>query len=181
MDSSVAKLKETAQGVAASELSSEVIEAFLRGTVETFAVQFGIQVKPGAPYMRKPDDGVKGDIGGVISMNDPRATGIVAILMPEAVFLMVIGKLLGMEAQEITSDLEDGAAEILNMIYGLAKDQLNRRGYEIDRAIPTIVRGSGIRLRHQSRSSPVVVPFEVGGLPPGVPNVFFVEMGLERK
>ena len=174
---SQSKPKETA----ASELSSEVIEAFLRGTVETFAVQFGVEVKPGAPYLRKPDDGVQGDIGGVIAMSDPRATGIVAILMPQSVFLMVIGKLLGMEATEINSDLEDGAAEILNMIYGLAKDQLNRRGYEIDRAIPTIVRGSGIRLRHQSRSLPVVVPFSVSGLPAGVPHTFFVEIGLERK
>jgi chemotaxis protein CheX len=165
----------------ASELSSEVIEAFLRGTVETFAVQFGVEVKPGAPYLRKPDDGVEGDIGGVIAMHDPRATGIVAILMPAQVFLTVIGKLLGMEATELTSDLEDGAAEILNMIYGLAKDQLNRRGYEIDRAIPTIVRGNGIRLKHQSRSLPIVVPFEVGGMPAGVPRTFYVEIGLERK
>ncbi len=165
----------------ASELSSEVIEAFLRGTVETFSVQFGIEVKPGVPFARSPDDLVQGDIGGVIAMSDPRATGLVAILMPTSVFLVVIGKLLGMEATEITSDLEDGAAEILNMIFGLAKDQLNRRGYAIDRAIPTIIRGQGIRLKHQTRSLPIVVPFELKGLPESSSRTFFVELGLERK
>jgi len=164
-----------------SELSTEVIEAFLRGTVDTFQVQFGIAVKPGTPFARKSGDQVQGDIGGVISMSDPRATGLVAILMPKAVFLSVIGKLLGVESDEITPDLEDGVAEILNMIYGLAKDQLNRRGYAIDRAIPTIVRGDGIRLRHQTRSLPIVVPFEVTSMPEGKQRTFFVELGLEKK
>ncbi len=164
-----------------SEISSEVFEAFLRGTVDTFKVQFGVEVKPGAPFARRSDDKVQGDIGGVISMSDPRATGIVAILMPAPVFLTVIGKLLGVESTVITDELEDGAAEILNMIYGLAKDQLNRRGYSIDRAIPTIVRGDGVRLRHQTRALPIVVPFEVKGMPEGSERTFFVEIGLEKK
>jgi hypothetical protein len=48
-----------------------------------------------------------------------------------------MGKMLGEEFKAITQDLQTGAAELLNIIFGSAKVVLNEQGYAIQKAIPT--------------------------------------------
>ena len=44
---------------------------------------------------------------------------------------------------EVDIDNQDGAAEIINIIFGTTKAVLNQRGYSLERAIPSVKRGKG--------------------------------------
>ena len=81
--------------------------------------------------------------------------------------------MLGEEFKEINKDLEDGAGEILNIIFGHAKTVLNSKNYGIEKAIPTVIRGHGILVKHVTQVASIVVPFEtdVGS--------FHMEIGVE--
>jgi CheY-specific phosphatase CheX len=67
--------------------------------------------------------------------------------------------MLGETYEELTKDLEDGAAELLNIIFGQAKVGLNEKGYKISKAIPTIIRGESLRMRHSSLQPTMKIPF----------------------
>jgi chemotaxis protein CheX len=69
-------------------------------------------------------------------------------------------RMLGEKYPEITQELEDGASELLNIIFGQAKKVLNERGYRIEKAIPTIIRGTDVAIRHHTASPTVVLPFD---------------------
>jgi chemotaxis protein CheX len=60
---------------------------------------------------------------------------------------------------EITSDLQDGAGELLNIIFGHAKRVLNTQGYEIQKAIPSIIRGQNLEAKHLTSNPVIVLPF----------------------
>jgi chemotaxis protein CheX len=68
--------------------------------------------------------------------------------------------MLGESYTDITKDLEDGAAELLNMIFGQAKADLNEKKYEIEKAIPTVIRGEALRMNHLASTPTLVIPFE---------------------
>ena len=61
--------------------------------------------------------------------------------------------------KEITDELQDGVAEMLNIIFGHAKAILNTQGHTIQKAIPTVIRGDNIRTSHLSLSKVMVLSF----------------------
>jgi len=48
----------------------------------------------------------------------------------------------------------------LNIIYGSAKVALNEKGHQIQKAIPTVVRGEKLLTTHLSHSKVIVLPFK---------------------
>ena len=57
--------------------------------------------------------------------------------------------------------MEDGAGELLNIIFGQAKALLNdKKGFEIQKAIPTVMRGSQLQVTPMGRGTSVILPFE---------------------
>lgn len=150
------------------------INPFVEGTLTTLKVQCGIECKPGKPM---PKDEFKTSpplaIAGVIGIASSTFRGSIAIAFPEKTFLGVIGKMLGENYTEITQDLEDGAGELLNIIYGHAKKVLNEQGHSIDKALPTVVRGDKINIRHMSKSPAIVLPFETEM------GLFVIEVGAD--
>lgn len=151
------------------------INPFVEGALTTLKVQCGVECKPGKPM---PKDEFKTQpplaIAGVIGIASPTFRGSIAIAFPEKTFLGVIGKMLGETYTEITQDLEDGAGELLNIIYGHAKKVLNEQGHSIDKALPTVVRGEKLNIRHMSKNMAIVLPFETEM------GLFIIEVGADQ-
>ncbi len=158
-----------------SGINVAFINPFVEGTMNTLSVQCGISCTPGKPMTKEKFVGKDSFvIAGVIGISSPKFCGSIAILFPNETFLKIMGKMLGEEYPEITKDLEDGAAELLNIIYGHAKRVLGEQGHTIDRALPTVIRGDKINLRHMTKSAAIVLPFgtEMG--------TFIIEIGADQ-
>jgi CheY-specific phosphatase CheX len=83
--------------------------------------------------------------------------------------------MLGEKHSEITQELEDGAAELLNIIFGQAKVAMTELGYAVEKAIPTVIRGAGLTTKIVSAQPVIVLPFATAS------GVFEIEIVAEGK
>ncbi len=164
-----------APGKSAPKLDVAFINPFIEGTIHVLNVQCQTRITAAAPMLKgKEDFKCQTDIAGIIGITSQRFKGSIAICFPEKVFLGLMSKMLGEEFSEITDDLKDGAAELLNMIFGHAKKVLNENGHTIDKALPSVVRGPNLKIDHSGSHDSIVLPFKTED------SVFFMEIGTEK-
>jgi chemotaxis protein CheX len=146
---------------------------FITGTLNTLKVQCHTEANAHKPFFKGEGKEINCQIASVITLNSNSFCGTIALCYPESVFLEIMGKMLGETYTELSPDLEDGAAELLNIIYGQAKRVLVEQGYQVAMAIPTVIRGDKLRTRSLSREKTIVLPFET---PKGI---FHIEITSE--
>ncbi|MCJ8278330.1 MAG: chemotaxis protein CheX [Bdellovibrionales bacterium] len=138
-------------------LQVDFIHPFVDSTREMLDVQAGVKAEAGKPYIKM--DGNEFDIIGVISLGSEVFEGSIILCFKKDVFLNICSSMMMEEFKEINEELEDAAGEMLNIIFGMAKAKLNNeKGYKIEKAIPTIIRGPGIRVK-QTQGPKVILPF----------------------
>lgn len=150
------------------------VNPFLAATLNVLKIQASVVATPGKVYLKKNDDALKGDVSGVIGIVSDTFNGSVVISFPEQTFLKVMSGMLGEEYTELSKDILDGAGEITNMIFGMAKVTLNERGYGIKIALPQVISGKGHSLSAMSKGPTVVIPFT------STAGDFFVEVSLSE-
>ena len=153
-------------------LDVNFINPFLEATMKVLSIQAQIKVTAGKIYRKGENKDYMGDISGVIGLVSDSFSGSVVVTFPAATFLKIMSSMLGETFTEINKDIQDGAAEITNMIFGHAKTQLNDRGYGIKTALPSVVVGKDHTVQSLSQGPHFVVPFESDSGP------FFVEICL---
>lgn len=143
------------------KLDTNFLRPFFEGTAETLSVQCSVKVKAGKPFPKTPENmkGVQTDLAAIIGLTSSSFNGSIALCFPDATFLKVMGGMLGEDFEEIDEDLEDGAGELLNIIFGFAKRVLNDKGYDIEKAIPSVVKGKDVKLQHLTEATAIIVPF----------------------
>lgn len=137
------------------------INPFIEGALETLKTQCQTTCKPGKMFLRGAGNEMRlhVEIAAIIGLTSKVFKGSISICFPRATFLKIMGRMLGEDYQEVTSDLEDGAGELLNIIFGHAKRVLNEKNYAIEKAIPSIARGTGLSVKHFTPKPTVVLPF----------------------
>ena len=150
-----------ATGMTFPELDGNFINAFIEGTINTLKIQCDFDVTAGQTYTKGgPDTIGETEIAALIGVAGKDLKGTVTIAFPKNVFLRIIGKMLGENFREITDDLADGASELLNIIFGQAKKVLNEKGYAIQSAIPTLIRGKSLSITALTHRAALVLPFD---------------------
>lgn len=147
-------------------LDVKFVQPFIDSTINVLKVQANVDARMQSPVLKKANEEFPGiDIAGVISIVSDSFVGTIAICFSEATFLKICSQIFGEEQKEITSEIVDSAGEILNMIFGGAKAELNKtKKYGIQTALPTIVRGKSLGLS-QSVGPTMVLPFETSAGP----------------
>jgi chemotaxis protein CheX len=87
-----------------------------------------------------------------------KVSGVVALRFPPQTALRLAGRMLGSEMTTLNDEVTDAVAELVNIVAGSAKARFN---YEppLDLGLPTVVEGTGYRLRYPSKSVWIEVPF----------------------
>lgn len=168
-------LAQTKRGKEIPKLDAQVLLHFVNGIQKTLRVQCNVEPIPGKPYPRKGlEGGFTFQIGGIIGITSASFGGTFSICFEKDVFLQLVYNLTGEQFTEITKDIEDAAAEIVNICFGTAKKLLNADGYVVQSAIPTIVRGINLHSAHPANKPPIVMPFSVFN------GFFWVEFAFEH-
>ncbi len=153
----------------------EFLNPFIAAARNVLETQANLALTPGKATLKKPDDKIPMEIAGVIALSCAEFTGSISLCFKQDVFLKIYEGLTGEKHSAITPEIEDAAAELLNMIFGQAKTVLNdQKGYTLDRALPTVLTGDKIRIQYQGRGPSIVIPFET---PHGA---FHLEIVVER-
>ncbi len=144
-----------------SNLDVKFFKPFVDGTQNTLKVQCNLESSHDKPFIKGTRDQPIFDIAGVIGITSTTFNGSITICFPKNVYLKIIGNMLGETFTEITPDLRDGAAELLNIIFGSAKVVLNQQGYNIQKALPSVISGHDLQTSTgNGRNKVMVLPFK---------------------
>lgn len=141
-----------------------LINPFLAGAQKTLEVQCMTTASPGKPYL-KTKDMPDVAIAGVLTLISNEFTGSIVLCFSQKVFLKIYENMFGEKHDQITAEIEDAAGELLNIIYGMAKMELNPTGFNFQKAFPTVLTGEKMRIRQNSAKPAVVIPFETAAGP----------------
>ncbi len=157
------------------KLDVNFINPFIEATVRTLKIQCDTEVLTLPPMIKGKSQVLDTDIAGVIGITSKEFTGSIAICFPRSTFNGIMRKMCGGALSEDAREAEDGAGELLNIIFGQARTALNERGHSIKSAIPTIIHGKSIHVRHLAPGLSVVIPFE------SAYGQFRLEIGLDTE
>jgi chemotaxis protein CheX len=153
----------------------EFINPFIAAARSVLETQAQLSLTAGKAVIKKPEDKLPMEIAGVIALSCKEFTGSINLCFRAQTFLNIYEGLTGEKHTTINTEIEDAAAELLNIIFGQAKTVLNdQKGYTLDRALPTVLTGESLRLYHSSKSPAIVIPFDS---PAGA---FHLEIVVER-
>ncbi len=93
-------------------------------------------IQHGKPKLLKKDEVIPYSVRGSIELKSDFFEGTYFIHLDQTTYLKIVNRLLLTNDKEITDENKDFAGEIVNMIYGQAKIDLNLGGYNFDKAFP---------------------------------------------
>ena len=175
---SVTEAEEKAQGPrpdskpAPQKMDVNLLAAFVSGAKKAFEVQCNTPIELKNPHIKK-ESLASMALGSLVTLVSPKFRGTVALLFPKEVFLKIYGNLFDEEPKEITSDMEDAAAEVLNIVYGQAKTELNEKGYDLPRAFPQVLTGEQIQRQATRLEKTMVLPLTCTA------GMFYIEIESE--
>ena len=158
-----------------SQLDLKFFKPFVESTLRVLKVQCNVDSSGEKPFLKGQQPQPTFDIAAVIGVTGAVFSGSIILCFPERVFLKIMSNMLGEPCTTITKDLEDGASELLNIIFGQAKLVLSSQGLVVDQAIPTVIRGSQIQASHSSQAQVMVLPFKTSA------GEFHIEIASDKK
>ena len=133
----------------------EFINPFIASALNVFSTMCATELKRGQIYLRGTDQTHSG-VSGVIGLTG-NAIGTVAIVVDNVTAIQITGRFLGMEVDEINDDVIDCVGEMVNMVAGSAKAELEQ--YNLSISLPSIIRGEDHLIEFPSDVKPICVPF----------------------
>lgn len=157
-----------------SALDVNFVNPFIKSTQITLQTQAGVEARIGKPFLKGAQQQTPTVVMGVLSLVSKVFQGSIALCFPATLFLVVCSKLFEEKQPTITGENAEVTGELLNLIFAQAKRMLNEKeGYQIQKAIPTVIHGSAIAIRHMSKDAAVVLPFDTDAGP------LYLEISLE--
>jgi CheY-specific phosphatase CheX len=152
----------------------ELITPFITAALETFRVQYSMELTHRDPFKRGDKIGVTRDLVAVFSVLSAASSVSVAFCFPQETYQGIL-KAMGVGNSADNAALnEDGIRELVNIIFNKVKKFTNIDGRLIQRSIPAIVSGSALKVWYLTSGETVVIPFT------SVPGDFEIELTMER-
>jgi len=146
------------QNAQASKIDVRLVNPVLEATVSVLTELTQFRIEVGKPFLKEKNQ-PSGDISGLVGVISSSFRGNISLSFWTDGYLKLVSRMLGENYTQIDDENKDAVAEILNMIFGLAKTALNDSGMDIKSAIPTIVRGASHTLEHHPLHPTLVIPF----------------------
>jgi CheY-specific phosphatase CheX len=130
-------------------INTEFINPFISATKLTLEIQGKTPVEVGKPLKKDPASPIPSStqIAAVLSLDAGDFQGSLVLCFPEPVFLNIYSNMFNETHTSITAEVQDAASELLNIIFGLAKRELNdKKGFKIKLAIPSVMVGQNIEI-----------------------------------
>lgn len=141
------------------KLDVDFVNPFIDSCIATLNEMCGVNdILAQKPHLLSEDD-LDIQISGTINVASPFFKGTIALSFQSQVYEGIIAQMLEVESNTIDLETDDGAAEILNVIYGRSKVKLNEHGYRLERVIPKVMRGNGHKIS-KAKIPTLLVPFQ---------------------
>ncbi|MBL7716485.1 MAG: chemotaxis protein CheX [Bdellovibrionales bacterium] len=143
-----------------SQVKATFLSPFIDATLKTFGVQAEVQVTTGKIRVKQKTEKLTVDLAGVMNISSEAFRGAIAICFPAMTFVKIYAKMMGEERYSIGDEEFDAASELMNIIFGQAKADLeNNQGIILGQALPTLIRGFQLELMQKSSAATMIIPF----------------------
>ena len=117
----------------------QYIQPFIAVCTNVFKEFLSLDLEAKLPYFIEKDAPTEWDVSGVIGLTG-EARGAVVISMKEDLALRLTSILTGTDHKSLDADVVDAVGEIINIIAGNAKQQLEE-DFRLVISLPTIIKG----------------------------------------
>lgn len=137
---------------------------FIDALTETFELMVQTEIKCHSPKI-KANQVAKGDITAIIGMNgvleqdgeQKDFRGLMAISWPEDVYVKFASRMLFEDFDGYCDEISDSGAEIVNIVMGNAKGQLNPLGFKLEMATPSTIRGKQHEIKYPAKTTVIEI------------------------
>ena len=156
--------------------SPEMLLEFVKAVRKTMEVQFGSKIEVGQPFRNQGTSRFRFDVGSIIGVTDEHFSGFFGMYYQGGTFIKLMNQLLGTDFTELNDEIQDGASEITNICFGVAKQVLNQQGHQIQMALPCLIRGTDIETSNPGldEKSSITVPLSTEH------GKFWIEFGYKE-
>ena len=138
----------------------EFLNTALDAAVYTFKVATNTVVTHQKPYLRNESpQPLQYDVAAMVGLVSAHFRGTLVLAFPAKTYLPIMNRLTGGNSTELQEETRDGVAELLNIILGQAKANLNQKGFQIKQAIPTLIEGGKFHSAESSATRSLIIPF----------------------
>lgn len=141
-------------------LMQDYLIQFGQATVKTLEQQCSFACTFGQIQARTAKSNPPIDIAAIIALKGAQFNGTMALCLSDKVFVTLMSNMLGEQIETINSEVQDGASELLNMIFGQGKIALNQHGHALEMARPSVLTGEQLQRRFAALYNAYVLPFE---------------------
>jgi chemotaxis protein CheX len=139
----------------------QYIQPFIDVCRHVFKDFVGVELSVGRPYFSDQKAVHNWDISAIIGLTG-EARGAVVISMKKELALKITSLLTGSQHDKIDDDVADGIGEIVNIISGNVKKELEDE-YRLIISLPTIVQGDWHHIRWPTAQTRIIcIPFALG-------------------
>ena len=142
-----------------AQMDVNFVNPIIGAVIETLKTQCSIEVKPEKAFLKNKNTHLEFDVAAAINLKSTSFNGSICLCLTEKMFLKIMQGLLGEEFHEVSEDLMDGIAEVLNITFGVAKRDLNKKNYQLEQAIPQVVKGKAVQKLLNDTRVGIVLPF----------------------
>jgi chemotaxis protein CheX len=140
------------------DMDVNFINPFLSAALNVIKTMAFMECVPGKPFV-KNDRKASGDVTGIIGITGD-TEGSLSITFNKSCIESIVSNMIGEEVKGIDDQVRDAVGEITNMISGMARRELEKQGYVLRAAIPSVVSGQGHVIQHISPGPCIAIPFE---------------------
>lgn len=127
---------------------NEFVATLKESAEMSFKVLLEVQsVECRVTVLRDPFNAPAIQVGAMAGILSTYFNGNIVMGFSNDVFRKAMGRFLQMEVTgEISNEIKDGAAELLNVVIGQTKIKLNEKSYNIKQVIPSVITGDNIEV-----------------------------------
>jgi chemotaxis protein CheX len=151
----------------------QYIQPFVKVCTNVFREFLGEELKVGGPYFQEKDAVSDWDVSAVIGLTG-EARGAVVISMRRELALRITDILTGTEHKSLDEEVADAIGEIINIIAGNVKRELEE-SFRLIISLPTIVQGREHSIKWPNSLAKVIcIPFTVFNM-----DIFSLSVAIE--
>lgn len=136
-------------------ISVDYVNPVILSTIDVFDKMLNCQAKRTDLKIKTSSKPVH-ELSAIIGVSG-KASGTYVLSLSESVALQILKRMVGIEAAEIDDDVRDAAGEVLNMIVGQAKAQLEQ--LQLSLSLPNMITGKDHDVRYPSNVQPICLMF----------------------
>jgi chemotaxis protein CheX len=139
----------------------QYIQPFIKVCKNVFHEFLGVELEAKLPYFMEKNEVTEWDVSGIIGLTG-EARGAVVISMKEDLAIKLTSILTGIEHKGLDADVVDAVGEIINIIAGNSKQELEE-AFRLIISLPTIVKGKEHTIKWpDSHARVICIPFTIG-------------------